>query len=235
MSEVNYKLEPRMIGNKNWFYTLAWNAVNVLWRLWFKLEIRGTENVPENGSFVFCSNHVSGLDPTIICLAVPTKTKLHFIGKAELYKNPFLKLILDNGLRSIAIERGAADTSALETAINIVKAGGSLAIFPEGTRSKDGELLRFKSGTSLIVQQSNADVLPCNITYMDGKKFRSKVIVNVGKLISFEELGFTDNGSPRELKGATRKIRDAVESLSCRPKVPELPVETSTPETSKED
>ncbi len=227
------KLEKRMIDNKNWFYTLAWNAVNILWHLWFRLEIRGRENVPEKGPYVFCSNHVSGLDPTIVCLAVPTKTKLHFVGKAELYKNWFLKLILDKGLRSIAIERGSADTEALDTAIDILKSGGCLGIFPEGTRSKDGELLRFKSGTSLIVQQSKAAVLPCNITYMDGKKFRSRVIVNVGPVLPYESLGFSDSGSPRELKGATRLIRGAVEQLSCRPKVEALP--EATVEDPKED
>lgn len=209
------------------FYTIAWNAVNILWRLWFKLEFRGLENVPKSGPFVFCSNHVSGLDPTIVCLAVPTKIKLRFLGKAELFSNWFLRLLLGKGLGAFAIERGAADTSALDKATNIVKEGGVLAIFPEGTRSKDGSLLRFKSGMSLIVQQAKADVLPCCITYTKGKKFRSKVIVNVGELMTYESLGFTDGGSPRELKAATRAIRASVEALSCAPKKEELPAETT--------
>ncbi len=200
------------------FYTIAWNAVKLLWSIWFKLEFRGRENVPKSGPFVFCSNHVSGLDPTIVCLAVPTKIKLRFIGKAELFKNPFLRLLLGKGLQAFPIERGTADTGALDKAINIVKDGGVLAIFPEGTRSPDGSLQRFKSGMSLIVQQTKADVLPCNITYTNGKKFRSKVIVHVGPVIPFESLGFTDSQSPRELKGATRAIRAAVEALSCAPK-----------------
>ena len=209
------------------FYTLAWNAVRLLWSIGFKLDIRGRENVPKSGPFVFCSNHVFALDPTIVCLSVPTKIKLRFLGKAELFKNPFLRLLLEGGLKAFAIERGTADTAALDKAVNIVKDGGVLAIFPEGTRSPDGYLQRFKSGMSLIVQQTKADVLPVNITYLNGKKFRSHVIVNVGEVIPYETLGFTDSQSPRELKAATRIIRAAVEKLSL---LPPKPVETKAEE-----
>ena len=209
------------------FYTLAWNAVRLLWSIWFKLEIRGRENVPKSGPFVFCSNHVFALDPTIVCLSVPTKIKLRFLGKAELFKNPFLRLLLEGGLKAFAIERGTADTAALDKAVNIVKDGGVLAIFPEGTRSPDGYLQRIKSGMSLIVQQTKANVLPVNITYLNGKKFRSHVIVNVGEVIPNETLGFTDSQSPRELKAATRVIRAAVEKLSL---LPPKPVETKAEE-----
>lgn len=199
------------------FYTIAHTAVNILWHIWFRLEFRGKENVPKNGPFVFCSNHVSGLDPTIVCLGVPPRIKLRFIGKVELFKNPFLRILFEKGLGCFPIERGSADMGALDKAINIVKDGGALAIFPEGTRSKDGYLQRFKSGMSLIVQQTKADVLPCNITYLDGKKFRGRIVVNYGPVIPFESLGFSDSQSPRELKGATRLIRSKVEELSLLP------------------
>ena len=203
------------------FYTIAHTAVNILWHIWFRLEFRGKENVPKKGPFVFCSNHVSGLDPTIVCLGVPPRIKLRFIGKAELFENPFLRILFEKGLGCFPIERGSADMGALDKAVNIVKDGGALAIFPEGTRSKDGYLQRFKSGMSLSVQQPKADVLPCNITYLDGKKFRGRIIVNYGPVIPFETLGFSDVQSPRELKGATRLIRSKVEELSLLPPKPE--------------
>ena len=203
------------------FYTIAHTAVNILWHIWFRLEFRGKENVPKKGPFVFCSNHVSGLDPTIVCLGVPPRIKLRFIGKAELFENPFLRILFEKGLGCFPIERGSADMGALDKAVNIVKDGGALAIFPEGTRSKDGYLQRFKSGMSLIVQKTKADVLPCNITYLDGKKFRGRIIVNYGPVIPFETLGFSDVQSPRELKSATRLIRSKVEELSLLPPKPE--------------
>ena len=203
------------------FYTIAHTAVNILWHIWFRLEFRGKENVPKKGPFVFCSNHVSGLDPTIVCLGVPPRIKLRFIGKAELFENPFLRILFEKGLGCFPIERGSADMGALDKAVNIVKDGGALAIFPEGTRSKDGYLQRFKSGMSLIVQQTKADVLPCNITYLDGKKFRGRIIVNYGPVIPFETLGFSETQSPRELKSATRLIRSKVEELSLLPPKPE--------------
>ena len=204
------------------FYSIAHFVVGLLWRIWFRLDIRGRENVPQAGPFVFCSNHVSALDPTIVCLGVPSRIKLRFIGKAELFRNPFLRLLLGRGRGAFPVERGSGDTGAIDKAVAIVKNGGVLGIFPEGTRSPDGSLLRFKSGMSLIVSQTEADVLPCCITYLNGRKFRSHVIVNYGPVIPFASLGFSGSGSPRELKAATRLIRGAVENLSMAPKQPEL-------------
>ena len=76
------------------FYNIAHIVVGILWRLWFRLEFYGLENVPKEGGFIFCCNHISGLDPTIVCLGVPRKYKLRFMGKAELFEVPFLKHII---------------------------------------------------------------------------------------------------------------------------------------------
>ena len=76
------------------FYNIAHIVVGILWRLWFRLEFYGLENVPKEGGFIFCCNHISGLDPTIVCLGVPRKYKLRFMGKAELFEVTFLKHIL---------------------------------------------------------------------------------------------------------------------------------------------
>ena len=116
------------------------------------------------------------------------------------------------------------DTTAIETAMQVIRDGEVLGLFPEGTRSKDGNLLRFKSGLALIAQQTGAPVLPVTITYCDpDKRFRSRVVVNYGTLISCEELGIHTTGAAagdlshaRELKDATRNLKAAMEELKAR-------------------
>ena len=196
------------------FYNIAHIVVGILWRLWFRLEFYGLENVPKEGGFIFCCNHISGLDPTIVCLGVPRKYKLRFMGKAELFEVPFLKHII-RWLGVFPVSRGTGDTTAISTAADIIAKGGVLGIFPEGTRSPDGSLLRFKSGLSLIASQTKADIFPCAIIYTQGKKFRSRVIVNYGPVIPYQSLGFS-TGAPRELKEATRIVQAAVEHLKAQ-------------------
>lgn len=193
------------------FYNIAHVAVSIFWRIWFNLDIYGKENIPKKGGFIFCSNHVSAIDPTLVCLGVPRRMKLRFMAKAELFEVPFLKHII-RWLGVFPVNRGTGDTAALTTAIEIINQGGVLAIFPEGTRSPNGDLLRFKSGLSLIASQTKADILPCTVTYTNGKKFRSRVVLTYGQLIPFQSLGL-ESGATRELKEATRKVHTAMEEL----------------------
>ena len=127
-------------------------------------------------------------------------------------------------LNAFPVSRGAGDMSAIQNAIQVLTVDKEvLGLFPEGTRSKDGNLLRFKSGLALIAQQSGAPVLPVTITYCDPKKrFRSRVVVTYGKLVTCEELGITSTGGQadlshaRELKEATRRIHAIMEELKTQ-------------------
>ncbi len=202
------------------FYQLALRALYLLWHFWFHLEINGRENVPNHGGYILASNHCSAIDPMIICQGV-WHSKIHFMGKAELFEIPVLKHVI-RWLGAFPVSRGSGDMSAIENAIKVLNADKEiLGLFPEGTRSKDGSLLRFKSGLALIAQQSGAPVLPVTVTYCGSKKsFRSRVVVNYGKLISCEELGITSVGAAhtdlthaRELKEATRRLHSIMEQL----------------------
>ncbi len=205
------------------FYNIAIRALTLLWHFWFHLEVNGRENEPEQGGYILASNHCSAIDPMIICQGI-RKHQIHFMAKAELFKIPVLKHVI-RWLNAFPVERGTGDTSAVETAIQVIRDKEVLGLFPEGTRSKDGSLLRFKSGLALIAQQTGAPVLPITITYCDPKKsFRSRVVVNYGKLISCEELGIHNAGQQssgdlshaRELKDATRNLRAVMEELKAR-------------------
>lgn len=205
------------------FYAIAMRAVNLLWHIWFRLQINGRENEPDQGGYILASNHCSAIDPMIVCQGV-RKTYIHFMAKAELFDIPVLKHVI-RWLKAFPVSRGSGDMSAIETAKQVIRDKEVLGLFPEGTRSKDGQLLRFKSGLALIAQQTGAPVLPVTITYCDPKKrFRSRVVVNYGKLITCEELGIqpaesadaADLTHARQLKEATRTLHGIMEELKTQ-------------------
>ena len=126
-------------------------------------------------------------------------------------------------LDAFPVERGTGDMSAIETAKQVIRDKEILGIFPEGTRSKDNNLLRFKSGLALIAQQTGASILPMSITYLNPKKsFRSRVIINYGKLLTCEELGIVPSdeefsmSAARSLKGATRMLQSTIADLKTQ-------------------
>lgn len=199
------------------FYAFAHKVLRLLWSLLFKVEFRGLDYVPTQGGFILCCNHLHAMDPTVICLGIPASLPVHYIGKEELFRHGWQRFLFQKLLGAFPVNRGTGDMGAVNTAIDIVRQGGVLGIFPEGTRSRDGSLLRFKSGLSLIAQQSGGDVLPCYISYPQGLHFRSPIIVTYGPVISNQSLGFSGGNNPRELRTATRRLREAVASLSPLP------------------
>lgn len=125
--------------------------------LFFPYRRTGTENIPEKGPVVFCCNHISNLDPPL--LAVSTKRKVHFMAKAELFRIPVLGGII-RLLGTFPVKRGAGDRQALKKAIKLLKDGHAVGIFPEGTRSKTGEMGQFHVGAALIALKGEAPIVP---------------------------------------------------------------------------
>lgn len=199
------------------FYRIAMFAVNLLWHLWFDLRLEGKENIPHHGGYILAGNHVSAMDPTVVCLGVrPRWGKLHFMAKAELFDIWGLRVII-RWLCAFPVARGKGDQTAIHTAYQVLEEGEILGIFPEGTRSKDGELLRFKSGLALIAGHTQSPILPVVITYSPKKSFRSRVVVRYGKPLSIEELGLVgfnlEAPDARALKDATRRTHAVMEEM----------------------
>lgn len=111
---------------------------------WGRLEIDGTEALPEDGPVLLAGNHDSYYDPVMVGFAARRRRQVHALAKAELWKVPVLSKVLD-GMGQIPIDRGAGDAHALDRAIEALRAGACIGVFPEGTRSR-GEELRARSG-----------------------------------------------------------------------------------------
>ena len=164
------------------FYKVVRDIVSGVCHTLFRIKIEGRENIPEGENFVICANHISLFDPPLVGIAIPFRVR--FMAKEELFKNKLFGSLL-KALGAFPIKRGKSDVGALKAAISILKNGENLVIFPEGKRSKDGNLNRGKSGAALIAIKSGVNILPIGI---DGKYgLFKKITVRIGKPVILEE------------------------------------------------
>jgi 1-acyl-sn-glycerol-3-phosphate acyltransferase len=140
---------------------LLWNFGQSLCRIWttryFDLKTYGARNIPPTGGVLIVSNHQSYLDPII--LAVQLRRPMSFLARATLFKNPFFRWLITN-LNAIPVRRGEGDVGAVKETIRRLEEGHMLALFPEGTRSLDGEMKPLEAGVALVIRRADAAVVP---------------------------------------------------------------------------
>ena len=127
-----------------------------------RYRISGGEHVPA-AAVVFCSNHESNVDPPVLFEAL--HRRLHILYKAELHKFPIMGTVFDVG-GFVPIERNDRESAMRSIALGAesLKAGNSFLIFPEGTRSRSGQLLPFKKGGFIMAIEAQAPVVPVAIS-----------------------------------------------------------------------
>ncbi len=154
-------------------------------RLFLRVEYSGTENIPKRGGFLLCANHTSIAD--VLALAIPFWCHIRYMGKAELFRFPIARWFFQ-AIGGFSVERGKGDVGAIDKACQVVEKGGVLGIFPEGTRSKTGEIGRPKSGAALIAMRTKAPILPVSIRYSTGT-YRAfcKITIRIGEVIPYTE------------------------------------------------
>ena len=127
-----------------------------------RYRVAGRENLPA-GAVVFCSNHASNVDPPVLFEAL--HPQLHILYKAELRKFPIMGTVFDVG-GFVAVDRNDRDKAlaSISRGAASLRAGNSFLIFPEGTRSRTGELLPFKKGGFVMAIEAQVPVVPVAIT-----------------------------------------------------------------------
>ncbi|NLX93330.1 MAG: 1-acyl-sn-glycerol-3-phosphate acyltransferase [Clostridiales bacterium] len=176
----------------------------------YRVQVIGRENIPKEGGFIVASNHISGIDAVFIYVLL--RTPIHYMGKQELFELPVLGTMYQH-LNGFPVTRGTGDKKAIKYAIDVVKQGGVLGIFPEGTRSKDFTPQPAKAGVALIARQAKAGVLPVSI-YSEGRaKPFSKVTVRFGEIIPYENFTFGSGIKSNELKDALDLVMNKVKAL----------------------
>ena len=175
------------------FYGFARGVVKTVLTPLYRVHVYGRENFPKTGGVLLCSNHISELDPPVVGMTAPRP--VHFIAKEELFKVPVLKSILPH-INAIPIKRGMSDRNALRKGLGVLKDGNVLGLFPEGTRSKTGELGEGLAGAGFFALRTDAAVVPCAVigSY---KPFRTTKVI-YGQPIDMEELR-SRKASPEEV------------------------------------
>ncbi len=157
--------------------------VRGIYRLLFKIEIEGLENIPKDKNFILTPNHLSNFDPPLIAAFLPIDN-MAYMAKASLFKVPVVAQFI-KAFDAFPVKRGEG-MAAIRMAIKLLKDGKCIAMFPEGMRVRThGVLGKGKQGAVMIATKANVGILPVGIeaTY----KFRSSVKVIIGKYIDMSE------------------------------------------------
>ncbi len=159
----------------------------ILWAFGVKLVVTGKENLKDDESYIFASNHLSYLDIPVLFQAIPHN--LHFVAKKEVKMIPFIGwYMFATGMIFVDRSNRVKAIASMERAGQLIKKGKDVLMFPEGTRSRDGKIGTFKKGAFVLASKSDIAVVPVSIkgtekvnpfgTYII---YPNEVRVNIGK------------------------------------------------------
>lgn len=179
------------------------------------LKSEGTDNIPREGPVIIAVNHISNWDPVVVALVLDRP--IHYIAKAELFKNKILGKLLIK-LHAFPVNRGKADRRAIRQALLILEEGKILGIFPEGSRNKTGEDIKAQSGIALFALKSGAPIVPvaCSGTRRSLPiGWLHPLQVKIGKAMYLEEYRGQKVNSML-LEEVSSKVMDEINSLLRR-------------------
>lgn len=174
-----------------------------VFRVFYRWEAIGLENIPAQGPVILCSNHISNWDPPFI--GSPLTRKVHYMAKEELFRNPVLKWILLQ-IGAFPVKRGGVSKESIKLAIQLLRSGEILGIFPEGTRKNAGGM--GKKGAASLALKSGAAVIP--VAIVGNYKVFRKMTVVYGPPVDLSEFS---EGTAEKLEAATEKIMKTIREI----------------------
>ena len=219
---------------KTWLYLVGQIILWWYFHLVFRMKVIGAENVPKEGPVLLCSNHLAKRDPVLLGLS--QRRQVFYMAKEELFQNRFLGGMF-RMLGAFPVKRGSGGSDALEDAYALLAQNGVVGVFIEGHRSRDGKLLKPKTGAALLAYKTKAPVVPVCITAGDGLQpgMFKRTMIRFGKPLSPQELDIKDSSS-MQLRRASRTIMSRIAQLreeSCQalglPSQLEPPKEAASP------
>ena len=195
--------------------------VYIFSRFWFRLGLKiwnrfqafGGNNMPAQGGVIIASNHASFLDPPIVGSGL-TQRYVRFLARNSLFQNRIGAWWARN-VGVVCIDRNRGDIAAFKAALLVLKAGGALCLFPEGTRTLDGNLQPPKAGIGFLIMKAEVPVVPVYVegsfaAFPKGAKWikPAKITVHYGPQISPSE--FRQLGSGEERKEIYSKAAELV-------------------------
>lgn len=190
----------------------------------YRPQVTGLASVPRAGALIIAGNHISFADEIFTPLAA--RRQVFYFAKAEYFTSPGLRGramgAFFRGLGQVPVERGDTRSAAasFEVGLDVLRQGRALGIYPEGTRSPDGRLYRFRTGVARLALRSGAVVVPVGLIGTravlppGSRRWRhAPVAVHFGAPLDFRGQE-ADERSARRLRAITEEIRQAVQALS---------------------
>jgi 1-acyl-sn-glycerol-3-phosphate acyltransferase len=197
-------------------YRIAKSIVWLYLHALFRFHVYGRDYVPRRGGILLAANHLSAYDPPVVGCVIPRPA--YFLAKKELFDNPLKKLIMAIA-RCIPVDRADVGRDTLRRINALLQKQQAVLLFPEGTRSRDGELRSGKDGVGMIAAQNQVDVVPVHVAGLfrvRGSIFRRpRISISFGKPVSASQwLNNRTTLSRRELYHAiTAAVVDRIREL----------------------
>ena len=197
-------------------YNIFYNLAKLLARMFFSMRVIHPERMVETGPLIIAVNHSSFFDPPLA--GICSRRGVYYLARKTLLKWPFFGPLFP-AMNVIPVERDGNDMSALREVIKKIKEGNAVVLFPEGTRSPDGNLQKARAGIGLVIAKTGAPVMPIRIfgAYesfpKNAKGLRSsQITVVLGEPIHFtrEEV---ENPSRENYQLLSNRVMDAIAAL----------------------
>jgi 1-acyl-sn-glycerol-3-phosphate acyltransferase len=141
-------------------YRVGWRCFRLLFRCYFRWRVFNPERVPPSGPVILASNHASYIDPPLVGAGVTRH--INFLARDSIFRVPVLSAVL-RSWEVVPVDRDGGTGRGLKLILRRLAEGGAIILFPEGTRTRHGDLNPARSGIGLVVIKSNAPVVPVRV------------------------------------------------------------------------
>jgi 1-acyl-sn-glycerol-3-phosphate acyltransferase len=167
------------------YYYIACLIIKLILRIFWRFKRIGAEHIPRSGGVIIASNHAAYVDPPF--LGAVTPRELFYLAKAELFSNALFGWLIGK-YNAIPVTRGAFDRKAISRAVELLREGKALLLFPEGTRNREEKFLEPKLGVGKIALEAGVPIIPAYI-HNSGNLFstfirRKRLVIGFDKPIN---------------------------------------------------
>jgi len=171
------EIKPRKLYQKT-LYRIGQVLSRILFTLFWRLKIDGHENIPKTGAFILASNHLSNADPPLLGSSICRP--IYYFAKEELFRIPILGWLIAQ-MNAFPVKRKENDIAAFKKTFKLLSAGEGVLFFPEGRRSKTGELGGAKPGVGMLAVKTGVPVIPACLQNSNRLSSFAKLRVSFGK------------------------------------------------------